>query len=313
MTPLERFTRIQPAIAYAIAHLDRETPLEALSAEVRLSPFHLHRLFATVTGETPKQYVLRLRLSRGAALLLAGHDSVLSIAQRSGFRSHEAFTRAFRRQFGVSPRTYRERGASLRTNAPARRRHAAAVQQVGPCVGLYHFDPHTPSSRDVMTHSVVRKELVPQPVLIVRRRIKRTAVAATIGEALPAIFQYAQQHGIALSGHPLTRYSEPGLGLFTIEPGMRIADGQHAPRSHEGESEHGVIETLLPGGAAATTIHAGPYDTLGEAYAAVEGWIESEGLEPAGAPWECYVTDPAEFPDPKDWRTEIFWPVRDKR
>jgi effector-binding domain-containing protein len=60
----------------------------------------------------------------------------------------------------------------------------------------------------------------------------------------------------------------------------------------------------------ASTIHAGTYGTLSEAYAALEVWIESHGLQSAGAPWEEYITDPAEHPDPKDWRTEVFWPVR---
>jgi effector-binding domain-containing protein len=90
---------------------------------------------------------------------------------------------------------------------------------------------------------------------------------------------------------------------------MRIADSGHAPQSRTA-GDGGVIEATLPGGPAATTVHTGPYDTLGEAYAAVEAWIESQGLEAAGSPWEYYITDPAEFPDPKDWRTEIFWPIR---
>ncbi len=292
-----------------MAHLDEDVPLASLSAAARLSPFHLHRLFRSVAGETPKQYTLRLRLSRGAAMLLSGSDGVLHIAQRCGFRSHEAFTRAFRRQFGVSPRTYRRRGLTAPADRSRRRTHAATVNRVGPCVGFYHLDARTPSQRNLMRHTVVRKDLAPQPVLLVRRRIKRTAVAATIGEALGHIFQYAQQHGIALDGHPLTRYSEPGLGLITIEPGMRIANAHHNVQAREDI----VVEATLPGGPVASTIHTGPYDTLGEAYAAVEEWIESHHLESAGAPWEYYITDPAEFPDPKDWRTEVFWPIRGGR
>jgi AraC family transcriptional regulator len=309
MTPIAQFARIQPAIAYVLAHLDQDVPLAVLSGEARLSSFYVHRVFRAITGETPKQYTLRLRLSRGAALLLSGNDSVLSVAQHSGFRSHEAFTRAFRRQFGVSPRRYRESGLSAGTHALKRRRHATVVQRIGPCVGLYHLDRHTSTSRSVMNYSVVRKDLAPQPVLMVRRRIKRTAVAATIGEVLPAIFQYAQQHGIALTDHPLTRYSDMGFGHVTIEPGMRIGDPGHAVQAR-GTEGSAVIEETLPGGPAATTVHTGPYDTLSEAYAAVEAWIESHQLEPAGAPWEYYITDPAEFPDPKDWRTEVFWPLR---
>jgi len=39
-------------------------------------------------------------------------------------------------------------------------------------------------------------------------------------------------------------------------------------------------------------------------------WIEAQGLAPSGAPWESYVTDPGNFPDPKDWKTEVVWPLK---
>jgi effector-binding domain-containing protein len=164
-----------------------------------------------------------------------------------------------------------------------------------------------------MPYSIEKKDLAPQPVLLVRRRIKRSEIAATIGTVLPDIFQYALQRGIALAGHPLARYSEIGAGLLTIEPAMRVASG--APigagnRAAAGSDESGVIEETLPGGPAVTTIHAGPYETLSDAYAALETWIESNGFQSAGSPWESYITDPAEYPDPKDWKTEVIWPVR---
>jgi len=56
-------------------------------------------------------------------------------------------------------------------------------------------------------------------------------------------------------------------------------------------------------------MHVGPYNTLPEAYGAIEQWMEHEHQAPAGPPWESYVTDPAEYPDPKDWKIEVFWPL----
>jgi AraC family transcriptional regulator len=53
----------------------------------------------------------------------------------------------------------------------------------------------------------------------------------------------------------------------------------------------------------------GPYETLHETHAAVERWIEANGGKVAGAPWEVYLTDPGEVPDPAEWQTEIVWPV----
>ena len=228
---------MQPALALAAAHLDDELPLAALSAHAGMSPFHLHRMFTAVAGETPKQFTLRLRLSRGAARLLTSDDSVLNVALSCGFLSHEAFTRAFRRRFGMTPRAYRARGFAAGAGAGDAASHAAVVRRVGPCVGLFHVRPDGGPQRSDMTYSMVKKELAPQPVLVVRRRIKRSEIAATIGAALGNVFQYAQQHGIALSGHPFARYSEVGPGLMTIEPGMRVAGAARPAASTDRGSE----------------------------------------------------------------------------
>jgi AraC family transcriptional regulator len=41
----------------------------------------------------------------------------------------------------------------------------------------------------------------------------------------------------------------------------------------------------------------------------VQAWIEANGHRAAGAPWEVYITDPADHPEPADWRTEVIWPL----
>ena len=308
------FTRVQPGLALAAAGVDSDVPLSALAARVGLSTFHLHRLFARIAGETPKQYTLRLRISRGAALLLTSKSSILDIALSCGFKSHEAFVRAFRRRFEMSPSAYRRRGLAADIDSAAAA-HVAFVRNVGPCLHFFHMDLDKPRGTDV-TYSIVKKDLVAQTVLVVRRRVKRADIAAAIGGALPHIFQYAQQHGLALTGHPFTRYVEVGAGLLTIEPGIRVSGPQQALPSLgaaadlTGSAPSDVVQDTLPGGPAVVTLHTGPYETLSDAYAAVESWIESHGLQSAGAPWESYITDPAEHPDPKDWKTEIAWPVK---
>jgi AraC family transcriptional regulator len=307
------FDRVQPAMAYAAAHLDEDLRLAALSARTSLSAFHMHRVFATVAGETPKEYTLRLRLNAAAAHLVGSRDSILRIALSCGFASPEAFARAFKREFRLSPRQYRARGFAAGAAASDAAAHVAATRRIGPCVRLFHVQPDEPSSRSDMAYSIDKRQLDPQSVLLVRRRIKRSEIASTIGEALSSIFQYAQQHGVALTGHPFTRYADVGAGLMTIEPGMRVVGGGKRPDSStqapSGDAST-VVEDTLPGGVAAVTTHSGPYDTLSDAYAALESWIESNGFAKRGAPWESYVTDPAEHPDPKDWRTEVCWPIQ---
>jgi AraC family transcriptional regulator len=66
----------------------------------------------------------------------------------------------------------------------------------------------------------------------------------------------------------------------------------------------------LAAGPVAFAVHMGPYDQLSQTNVAIEQWIEEQGYSVGGAPWESYVTDPGETPNPTDWRTEIFWPLK---
>jgi len=290
-------------MAFAAGHLDENVSLAALAGQAGLSEFHLHRLFSAAAGETPKQFTLRLRLDGAAATLLTTGDSVVNVALACGFQSHEAFCRAFKRRFGTTPSAYRERGFAIAANRAQASRHAALVNSIGPCLRLLRTQQNGRSDTNEMAYSVTKKDIAPQPVLLVRRRVKPSEVAAVLGDVLGHVFLHAQRNGVAITGQPLTRYLEWGPGLWTIEAGMPVA--AHAGAASEGE----VRVDTLPGGFVATTAHAGAYDKLTEAHAAVQQWIEAEGLTPGGAPWEVYVTDPADYPDPKDWKTDIFWPL----
>jgi AraC family transcriptional regulator len=298
-TPL---IQMQPVLAFAASRLDEDVSLDALARSAGLSLFHLHRVFARAAGETPKQYTLRLRVDRAAALLLTTRESVLRIALDCGFQSHEAFSRAFKRRFGMSPTAYRKRGFSCGTDREQAAHHEALVKAVGPCVGLLRRNISRRMANE-MEYSITKKALAPQPVLVVRRRVKPDELANALGPAFQTLFLFAQQNALALAGPPLTRYLDWGPGVMTIEPGMPVAAHGSAPADDD------IRADTLPGGFAAVTTHTGPYDGLTAAHAAVQQWIEAQGLMAAGGPWELYITDPADFPDPKDWKTEIYWPL----
>ena len=278
--------------------------LRELAAATHQSVFHAHRTFRAALGETPKRFTLRLRVDRAAAQLVSSPASILDIAVACGFESHEAFCRAFRRRFRMSPSVYRKRGLS----GPGARAHADLVNAIGPCVGLYHINLKERRSQETMEYTISRRELGAQPVLVVRRRVRRAEIAATIGAELPKVFLHAQQRGIAIAGYPITRYLETSLGMVTLETGMRVTahDGEWTAAGGEGD----VLAETLPGGPAAVTVHSGPYDQLPAAYAAVEQWIAVNGFHPASAPWEVYLNDPADHPHPQDWKTEVCWPLR---
>lgn len=151
------------------------------------------------------------------------------------------------------------------------------------------------------TLSIERQEIAAQPVLFVRARIARHELAAAIGSGIGQSYMQAQKAGVALAGPPFARYPDVSAGVMTVECGMPVA----APASGEGAVEAGTLQ----GGPVVVAMHAGHYEQLTQTYAAIERWMEEQGLQKGGAPWESYVTDPAEHPDPADWRTLVYWPI----
>lgn len=90
----------------------RENPgLDDIAAETGFSRYYLSRLFAEETGKSFAGYVRGRRLSEAARELLSGAPDILPVALGAGYSSHEAFTRAFREHFDITPDEMRRRGA----------------------------------------------------------------------------------------------------------------------------------------------------------------------------------------------------------
>ena len=82
-------------------------PLATLARAAGLSPYHFLRTFERLTGTTPHQYLLRTRLRHAALRLTATDTKIIDVAFDAGFSDVSNFNRAFRAEFGVSPRQYR--------------------------------------------------------------------------------------------------------------------------------------------------------------------------------------------------------------
>lgn len=101
--------RMNRVMDYIDRHLDASVGLESLAEVAHFSQFHFHRVFQAWCGETLGDYVRRRRLEVGALYLDHHKDmSVLEVAVAAGFGSGEAFARAFRRHFGVTPSQWRQ-------------------------------------------------------------------------------------------------------------------------------------------------------------------------------------------------------------
>src|SRR3954470_5681998 len=100
----------QKALWYIESHLAGELTLDEIAAIGGISRFHMVRAFAAATGLSVMRYVRARRLSEAARALADGAPDILRVALDADYGSHEAFTRAFREQFGVTPDTARMQG-----------------------------------------------------------------------------------------------------------------------------------------------------------------------------------------------------------
>ncbi|MEO0983744.1 MAG: AraC family transcriptional regulator [Pseudomonadota bacterium] len=99
---------VQKALWFVETHFADELTLAEVADAVGVTPYHLTRAFAAATGWSLMKYVRARRLSEAAKTLARGAPDILSIAISVGYGSHEAFTRAFRDQFGVAPNRVRD-------------------------------------------------------------------------------------------------------------------------------------------------------------------------------------------------------------
>ena len=91
---------------YIIANINREITLEDLSVVAGYSKYHAIRLFKEQTGKTPFEAIRALRLTKAAQTLRDSDSQVINVALENGFDSHDGFTRAFARQFDITPKKY---------------------------------------------------------------------------------------------------------------------------------------------------------------------------------------------------------------
>lgn len=101
--------QLKRALEFIHTNLAVDTSLQTVAAEVGLSTFHFARQFKRATGIAPHQYLIQQRIQRAKELLVHSLASVAEVAQQVGFCDQSHFARHFRRTFGMTPKTFRQR------------------------------------------------------------------------------------------------------------------------------------------------------------------------------------------------------------
>ncbi len=120
--PKEYSKRMNEVINFILINLKEDLPLEKLAAVANYSPFHFQKIFKQVTGESPKQFIIRSRLETAAHLLIMHeHKSITEVALENGFSSPANFARSFKDYFGFSADELRNMPINERHNLHKKR------------------------------------------------------------------------------------------------------------------------------------------------------------------------------------------------
>jgi AraC family transcriptional regulator len=270
---------VLPVLLHCEEHLEEPLSLPGLTAIAGFSPHHFHRVFHSVTGEAPKEYLRRLRLERAVYRLKVSPDTVLRIALESGFATHETFTRAFVRRFGIGPSEFR---AVLRE-------YRDCVEDAMGSRAFAGFTEDTPLTLrfDLLKDPVSVEKTPPRHLLFVRHNgYEELLVGGKPFLALwDELFAYAEAHGVEYSPDLL-------VGITHDDPFVRedrkIRFDACLPVNAPMQASHPVGYRYLPPGLCVARRHRGGLEEIAKtfAYIGVE-WLPSAGYGlRAAAPFE---------------------------
>lgn len=152
-----------------------------------------------------------------------------------------------------------------------------------------------------MNREFETRQIDAQPILSIHASTTMDKIGEAMGPLFGEVYGCIKQSGQEPAGMPFAVYHSMDGDTIDLECGLpTVSPMEGVGRVRTGE---------LPAGSVATVTHMGPYDALPQTWAALTEWMGSQGLQPAGAPWEVYVTDPGAEPDQSKWRTDIYFPV----
>ncbi len=278
LTILDHSRRIERVVVHIGEHLHDSLDLDRLAAVACFSPFHFHRIYRAMTGETAADTLRRLRLHHAAGELVQGQAPITALARQAGYRSIAAFTRTFSTSYGISPSAYRRAGRLV---------------------------PPSPAAVETETamYDVSIREL--QPVRLAA--LRHAGSYLEIGTTFERLFAWAIGRGLM---GPQTR----AIGVYYDDPdGVAAKD----LRSDAGlvigpevavDGDLRIVE--VPGGRHAVLHHRGPYAELNKAYRWLyRDWLPRSGEQCADRPiFEEYLNNPRTLP-PEQWLTDICLPL----
>jgi effector-binding domain-containing protein len=152
-----------------------------------------------------------------------------------------------------------------------------------------------------MTYEFATHQIPTTGIISIRDQIVPDAFPAFLGGAFPELFEFVGRHGIATLGHPFVMYHAFGPDVIDAEVCVPVA----AP----GPTTDRIQARTLPATEVVRTLHIGPYEELGSAYAALTEWVSDHGFVSGAPVRERYLTGVTDDVPPSAYRTELDMPI----
>lgn len=253
---MDYLSSVERAIEYIEHHLDETLDPEEIAKAAGYSLYHLTHIFTAVIGEPIGSYIQKRRLSESCKKLLHTKKRIIDIALESGFGSSEAYSRAFKSAYGISPLAYRKNNLDLYTGAKKMPDRAA------------------------LSHLAERLTLKPRIVdldeILVAGIRGQTSTGNNI---LPGLWlaltecctpvrgsRTARRIGICESDRAAVQVSKEGSVAFSEFVGIEVDGACPLP--------DGMVKKTIPGGRYAVFTHSGTIASLLKTYDYIWGsWI----------------------------------------
>jgi len=315
--------RINNVLDYIEQNIDKKLHLKTLSGVANFSPFHFHRIFQSMVGETVNQFIQRVRIEKAANMLISNlKKSITEVAFDSGFSSSATFSRAFREFFEMTPSEWRNKGSLTdRKISKTESKKSQEISNIGK--DLYQsiciFDNVTGKQiwrlemkkgiESKLEANVEVKEIASINVAYLRHIGPYIGDVELFESLFGKLVKWAGPRG--LINFPETQFisvyhDNPDI---TDENKHRLSVCLTVPENTKGEGEVGTM--IIEGGTYAVAHFEISDNEYESAWASVYGkWLPDSGYQPVDRPcFELYLNDPKEHPENKHI-VDIHIPVK---
>ena len=267
MQNCEKAEAVQRMQDHIEANIHKPITLYELSRCAGYSPYHCLRIFGELTGRTPFDYIRALRLTHAALALRDGKPRIVDVALDFLFDTHEGFTRAFSREFGVTPSRYRKDPSPIPLFMPYSARARYRFYQKGE-----HSMEKNSKVRTVFVQVIER----PERKVILKR-----------GQTAEEYFAYCEEVGCDIWGLLCSiqeaLYEPIGMWLpdrFRTPGTSRYAQGVEVPAAYAGDLPEGLDIMTLPA-CSMMVFQGAPFDDEDFEEAITEMWDVMKTFDPA--------------------------------